>query len=163
MKKTYFLVLILALVFPGVVARAAGEFDYIVIKGPGITGDINVSNPLFTADINTFADFSKGSIETPADPGQGYQIVRMHADGSKGIPYDQLHYYPYTGYVYYDGIVNGFSEDGGKWYIANPEIEEPFRAILAEDARLTWIPFVVLAVLLIGFFVAYQMKPKQAK
>lgn len=86
MKKTYFLVLILALVFPGVVARAAGEFDYIVIKGPGITGDINVSNPLFTADINTFADFSKGSIETPADPGQGYQIVRMHAEGSKGIP-----------------------------------------------------------------------------
>lgn len=125
MKKIYFLLLILALVIPGVVARAAGEFDYIVIKGPGITGDINVSNPLFTADINTFADFSKGSIEPPTDPGQGYRIVRMHADGSKGIPHDQLHYYPYNGYVYYDGIVNGFSEDGSKWYIANPEIEEP--------------------------------------
>lgn len=163
MKKIYFLLLILALLIPGTAALANGEFDYIVIKGPGITGDINVSNPMLTQGIFTFADFSKGDVNPPADPGAGYQIVRMHADGSKGIPYDQLHYYPYTGYVYYDGIVNGFSEDGGKWYIANPAIEEPFRAILAEDARLTWIPFGVLAVLLIGFFVAYQMKPKQAK
>ncbi|MBK8782762.1 MAG: hypothetical protein IPO22_13350 [Anaerolineales bacterium] len=163
MKKIFFLVLALALFVPVTTTTAAGEFDYIVIKGPGITGDINVSNPLLTQDIFTFADFSKGDVNPPAKPGSGYQIVRMHADGSKGIPYDQLHYYPYTGYVYYDGIVNGFSEDGGKWYIANPEIEEPFRAILAEDARLTWIPFGVLAVLLIGFFVAYQMKPKQAK
>ncbi len=163
MKKIYFLFFVIALLIPSTAVLANGEFDYIVVKGPGITGDINVSNPLFTADILTFADFSKGSIEPPAKPGSGYQIVRMHADGSKGIPYDQLHYYPYTGYVYYDGIVNGFSEDGGKWYIANPEIAEPFRAILAEDARLTWIPFGVLAVLLIGFFVAYQMKPKQAK
>ncbi len=163
MKKIFLFLFALTLLLPITGARATGEFDYIVIKGPGITGDINVSNPLFTADIYSFADFSKGSIEPPTDPGQGYQIVRMHADGSKGIPYDQLHYYPYKGYVYYDGIVNGFSEDGGKWYIANPEIEEPFRAILAEDARLTWIPFAVLAALLIGFFVAYQMKPKQAK
>lgn len=160
MKKIYFLFLMLALVIPGTVALADGEFDYIVVKGPGITGDINVSSPLFTADIYTFADFSKGSVSPPTDHGQGYQIVRMHAEGSKGIPYDQLHYYPYTGYVYYDGIVNGFSENGGKWYIANPDIKEPFRAILAEDARLTWIPFAVLAALLIGFFVAYQMKPK---
>lgn len=161
MKKIIFLVLAIALFAPVSAVIAAGEFDYIVIRGPGITGEINVSNPFFTEDIFTFADFSKGNINPPSDPGQGYQIVRMHADGSKGIPYDQLHYYPYTGYVYYDGIVNGFSEDGGKWYLANPEIEQPFRAILAEDARLTWIPFAVLAVLLTGFFVAYQMKPKQ--
>ena len=163
MKNIFFLVLALALFVPVTATTAAGEFDYIVVKGPGITGDINVSNPVLTQDIFTFADFSKGDVNPPTKPGSGYQIVRMHADGSKGIPYDQLHYYPYTGYVYYDGIVNGFSEDGGKWYIANPEIEEPFRAILAEDARLTWIPFWVLAFLLIGFFVAYQMKPKQAK
>ncbi len=161
MKKIYFLLLILALLIPGTAALANGEFDYIVIKGPGITGDINVSNPMLTQDIFTFADFSKGDVNPPADPGAGYQIVRMHADGSKGIPYDQLHYYPYSGFVYYDGIVNGYSEYGGKWYTANPDIEEPFRAILAEDARLTWIPFAVLAVLLIVFFVAYQRKPKR--
>ena len=69
MKKIYFLLLVLALVIPGVTVFAAGEFDYIVVKGPGITGDINLSNPLFTANIFTFADFSKGSIEPPAKPG----------------------------------------------------------------------------------------------
>lgn len=162
MKKILFLVLAaIALFVPVAAVIAAGEFDYIVIRGPGITGEINVSNPLFTEDIFTFADFSEGSINPPSDPGLGYQIVWMHAEGSKGIPYDQLHYYPYSGYVYYDGIVNGYSEYGTQWYLANPEIEEPFRAVLAEDARLTWIPFAVLAVLLIGFFVVYQMKPKR--
>ncbi len=161
MKKIRFLFLVLVLVIPTTIAHANGKFDYIVIKGPGITVDINVSDPVFTQDFFAFSDFSKRSIDPPADTGAGYQIVRMHVEGSKGIPFDQLHYYPYTGYVYYDGIVNGFTEDGGKWYIANPAIEEPFRAILAEDARLTWIPFAVFAVLAIGFFIAYQMKPKQ--
>ena len=161
MKKIIFPLVILVLFIPLTFAFAKGEFDYIVIKGPGITVDINVSDPVFTQDFFAFADFSKGSIDPPVDPGSGYQIVRMYVEGSKGVPFDQLHYYPYTGYVYYDGIVNGFTEDGGKWYIANPAIEEPFRAVLAEDARLAWIPFAVLAVLLIGFFIAYQMKPKQ--
>ncbi len=161
MKKIRFLVLVLVLVIPITMVHASGEFDYIVVKGPGITGDINVSAPQFTQDHFVFADFSQGSIDQPVDPGSGYQIVRMYVEGSKGVPYDQLHYYPYTGYVYYDGIVNGYTEDGGKWYVANPAIEGPFRAILAEDARLTWIPFAVFAVLAIGFFIAYQMKPKQ--
>ena len=160
MKKIHFLFAVLAFLIPTTAVLADGTFDYIVIKGPGITVEINVSDPVFTQDFFAFADFSKGSIDPPAEPGSGYQIVRMRAEGSKGIPFDQLHYYPYTGYVYYDGIVNGFTEDGGKWYIANPAIEEPFRAVLAEDARLTWIPFAVFAVLAVGFFIAYRMKPK---
>jgi len=161
MKKTTFLFLVLALVIPTAGAFAKGKFDYIVITGPGITGDINVSNPALTQDYFAFADFSKGDINAPAAPGAGYQVVRMIAENSKGIPYDQLHYYPYTGYVYYDGVVNSFSKDGGKWYVANPAIEAPFRSALAEDARLTWIPFAAFAVLLIAFLIAYQTKPKQ--
>ncbi|MCX6059883.1 MAG: hypothetical protein NTW69_17250 [Chloroflexi bacterium] len=161
MKKTLFFFLVLALFIPTAFAFAKGKFDYIVIKGPGITGDVNVSNPVLTQDYFTFADFSKGGVAEPAEPGAGFQVVRMVAEGSKGVPYDQLHYYPYTGYVYYDGIVNGFSEDGGKWYIANPAIKEPFLSALAEDTRLTWIPFAVLVILLSGFFIAYRTKPKQ--
>ena len=160
MKKIYLYLLILVLVIPTTIAFASGEFDYIVIKGPGITGDINVSNPELTQDYLAFADFTKGSIDPPAVPGQGYQVVRMYTEGSKGVPYDQLHYYPYTGYVYYDGIVNGFSEYGTKWYPANPAVEKPFRAALAEDARLAWIPFAIFAVLLIAFMIAYQKRSK---
>jgi len=161
MKKIRFLFLVLALVLPTAFVFAKGKFDYIVIRGPGITEDMNVSNPVLTQDETTFADFSQGSVNPPAEPGAGFQVVRMIANGSKGVPYDQLHYYPYSGYVYYDGIVNGFSEDGGKWYIANPAIKEPFLSALSENTRLTWIPLTVLAILLTVFFIAYQTKPKQ--
>lgn len=161
MKKTLFLFLVLALVIPTAIAFAKGKFDYIVIKGPGINGDVNVSNPALTQDDFTFADFSQGNVAAPAEPGAGFQVVRMIVDGSKGVPYDQLHYYPYTGYVYYDGIVNGFSEYGSNWYIANPAVKEPFLAALAENTRLTWIPLAVLGVLMAGFYIAYRTKPKQ--
>ncbi len=161
MKKIFLLLLVLTLILPTAAALANGDFDYIVIKGPGITGDINASSPVLIQDYFAFADFSKGSVAPPADPGEGYQVVRMYAEGSKGVPFDQLHYYPYTGYVYYDGIINGYSEYGSQWYAANPAIEEPFRAVLAEDARLTWIPFAIFAVLLVGFFIAYQARPKK--
>ncbi len=157
MKKIYLFLLVLFLLLPTTVF-AQGEFNYIVVKGPGITGDINVSTSLLIQD-DSFADFSQASVNPPADAGQGYQIVRMYVEGSKGVPYDQIHYYPYTGYVYYDGIVNGFSEQGGKWYLANPAIEKPFRAVLAEDARLTWVSLAIFAVLFVIFLLNYYRKP----
>lgn len=160
MKKIYILLLLLLFVIPTTAVFADGQFDYIVIRGFGIMEDINVSNPLLRS-MDAFADFSKGSANPPADPGIGYQVVRMHTEASKGVPYDQLHYYPDSGYVYYDGIVNGFSEDGTQWYVANPAVEKPFRAALAENARLTWIPLMIFIVLVIVFSVAYRARPKQ--
>ena len=159
MKKIMFLCLALCLLIPAVTVLAKGNFDYITIKGPGITGEINVTNPALTEDFFAFANLSQGAIEPPADPGQGYQVVRVYVVNDKDQPFDQLHYYPYTGYVFYDGVVDGSSEYDGKWYAANPSAQEPFRAALAERARLTWIPFAVLAVLLAVFFIAYRAKP----
>ncbi|MEW6406590.1 MAG: hypothetical protein AB1649_32815, partial [Chloroflexota bacterium] len=119
-----------------------------------------VTSPVLTEDFFFFADFSKGSIEAPADPGQGYQVVRVYVVDNKDQPFDQLHYYPYTGYVFYDGLAGGgSSEYDGKWYAASPAAEEPFRSVLAERARLTWIPFAVLVVILAGFFFAYRKRP----
>ena len=158
MKKMIALFLALGILIPSALVFAKGQFDYINITGPGITGDLTVTNPALTQDFFVFADFSKGVIDTPADPGQGYQVVRIYVVDNKEQPFDQLHYYPYTGYVFYDGVVDGSSEYDGKWYVANPAAEEPFRAALAARARLTWIPFVVLAVILVGFFIAYRKK-----
>lgn len=142
---------------------AKGNFDYLAVKGPGITGEINITNPALTGDFFAFADFTQGAIPPPADPGQGYQVVRVYVETVNGKPspkpFDQLHYYPYTGYVFYDGIVNGSSEYDGKWYAANPAAEQPFRAALAERARLTWVPFAVLVLIVGGFFIAYNRKP----
>lgn len=164
MKKLAFL-FVIVLLLPVSLALAKGDFDYLTVKGPGITGEVNITNPVLASDFFAFADFTQGPIAPPADPGQGYQIVRVYVETVDGkptdYPFDQLHYYPYTGYVYYDGIVNGSSEYDGKWYTANPSAEEPFRAVLAERARLNWIPFAVLIVILGGFFIAYYRTPKK--
>ena len=45
--------------------------------------------------------------------------------------FDRLHYYPDTGFVYYDGLVNGSSEYDGKWYTAKPEIKTVFESALS--------------------------------
>jgi hypothetical protein len=159
MKKILPILAALGLAIPMLTATAKGNFDYVTVKGPGITGEINITNPALTDDFFAFADFSRGSIASPSAPGEGYQVVRVYVADNNDQPFDQLHYYPYTGYVYYDGVVNGSSEYDGKWYAANPAAEGPFRAALAERARLTWIPFAALVVLLIVFFIAYRAKP----
>jgi hypothetical protein len=46
-----------------------------------------------------------------------------------------LHYYPDSGYVFYDGIVNGSSEYDGKWYTANPNIKSVFEAALVAQTQ----------------------------
>ena len=163
MKKIFALLLALMVLVP-TAAFAKGEFDYITVKGPGIVGEIDVTNPALTQDFFAFADFTQGEIPAPIDPGQGYQIVRVYVEFTdskpKDLPFDQLHYYPYTGYVYYDGVVEGSSEYDGKWYAANPAAEAPIRNVLFQRALLAWIPFGVLVVALIWFFVAYNRKPK---
>lgn len=164
MRKIFALLLALGILIPTALVFAKGEFDYITIKGPGITGEINVTNPELTQDFFAFADFAQGEVPAPVDPGQGYQVVRVYVEFTdskpKDLPFDQLHYYPYTGYVYYDGLVGGSSEYDGKWYAANPAAEKPFRNVLVQRALLAWIPFGVLVVALIGFFIAYNRKPK---
>lgn len=162
MLRKIVLLLVLGLLIPATVALAKGNFDYITVKGPGITGEINITNPALTDDFFVFADFRQGAVPAPADPGQGYQIIRVYLETVDGKPtdqlFDQLHYYPYTGYVFYDGLVNGVSEYDGKWYAANPAADAPFRAVLAERARLNWIPLAALIVIMAGFFIAYLKK-----
>lgn len=162
MKKLLIFAFALSVLIPSAFVLAKGGFDYITIKGPGITGEVNVTNPALTAGFFAFADFSKGAIDEPADPGEGYQVVRVYVvtenEKPSPTPFDQLHYYPYTGYVYYDGLVSGSSEYDGKWYTANPSAEEPFRTALEQRARLTWYPFAILVVLLGVFFFMYRRK-----
>ncbi len=160
MKKFLIFTLALCLLIPSALAFAKGEFDYITVKGPGITGEINITNPALTANFFAFADFSKGSIAEPLNPGEGYQIVRVYVVDNQAAAFDQLHYYPYTGYVYYDGLAAGSSEYDGKWYAADVDASEPFRAALSQRARLSWVTFGVLIVLVVVFVVAYYRKPK---
>lgn len=161
-RKFFIYLVAFGMLFPLTAVLAKGNFDYLTVKGPGITGEINITNPALTEDFFAFADFMQGEVPPPADPGQGYQVIRVYLETVDDKPaarlFDQLHYYPYTGYVFYDGLVEGASEYDGKWYAANPAADAPFRAVLAERARLNWIPLAVLLVILAGFYIAYLKK-----
>lgn len=163
MKKIIAAIFVFGLLIPGMSAFAKGNFDYIIIRGPGIEEDINITDPVLTQDFFAFADFSKGAVDAPANPGEGYEVVRMYYVNNKPQPFDLLYYFPYTGYVYYDGIANGSSEYDGKWYVENPSVNKPFRAVLTARAKTIWIPLAAFVVILGWFFFAYRAKPKQAQ
>jgi hypothetical protein len=116
-------------------ALAKGGFDYIAVTGADLETEIRFTDRVLTADFFAFADFYEDRTGAPADPGEGYEITRFYMNGARGVIFDRLHYYPGTGYVFYDGIENGESEYDGEWYIARPEIKPLFEAALAAQEK----------------------------
>ena len=108
-----------------------GGFDYITISGPDLKEAVLVNDIALTEDFFTFANFYEDRTEAPADPGVGYEILRYYKEGVGARAFDRLHYYPESGFVFYDGIENGESEYDGEWYIANPEIKPILESTLA--------------------------------
>lgn len=129
-RNTFGLVLLLSLL-TAVAAFAKGGFDFLTITGPGLKDAIHVNDPALTEGFFTFANFYEDRTQAPADPGEGYEITRFYAEGIGDRAFDRLHYYPESGLVFYDGIVNGSSEYDGGWYTANPEIKPLFESALS--------------------------------
>ncbi len=113
---------------------AKGSFSFIVITGSTLKSEIRATDPALTTDFFAFADFSRNRVDAPANPGEAYEITRYYIDHTRENAFDRLHYYPDTGYVFYDGIVNGSSEYDGKWYKADPEIKTAFEKVLSAPA-----------------------------
>jgi hypothetical protein len=129
------LALILTL-FTSMTVLAKGSFAFISITGPDLKEAVRVSDLALTEDFFTFADFYRDRVEAPTDPGIGYEITRYYVDGKRELAFDKLHYYPDTGFVYYDGFVNGSSEYDGEWYSADPNIKAVFESALYNQIRL---------------------------
>ena len=119
-----------------ITALAKGGFSFISITGPELKEPIRISDRVFTEGFFAFADFYRDGTEAPADPGMGYEITRYYVVGSRESAFDKLHYYPETGFVYYDGIVNGSSEYDKKWYTAKPDLKTIFENALYTQIRL---------------------------
>jgi hypothetical protein len=113
---------------------AKGAFDFISITGPGLKGAVQITDASLTEEFFTFANFYDARTNEPAEPGQGYEITRHYKQGVSDVIFDRLHYYPETGFVFYDGIENGESEYDGEWYTANPDIKAVFESALAVQA-----------------------------
>jgi hypothetical protein len=125
---------LMALLVTALPAFAKGGFSFITITGPNLEEEIRLSDPALTEDFFAFADFYRDQTNAPADPGAGYEITRYYLDGNREIAFDHLHYYPETGFVYYDGIVNGSSEYDGEWYTAGTTIKSAFENALSVRA-----------------------------
>jgi hypothetical protein len=121
---------VVALLIMSIPVFAKGGFDFITITGPDLKEAVRVSQANLTEDFFTFANFYEDKIKAPVDPGKGYEITRHYVQGVSDIVFDRLHYYPETGFVFYDGIENGDSEYDGEWYTANPEIKTIFESVL---------------------------------
>jgi hypothetical protein len=112
-------------------ALAKGEFAFLTIEGGDLAGTLRSNDKALTTDFFAFADFSRAPLAAPADPGRAYLITRYYIDHGREAAFDQLHYYPEAGLVYFDGLVNGFSDYDGQWYSANPQIRPVFEFALA--------------------------------
>jgi hypothetical protein len=115
-------------------ALAKGNFSFITISGGNLKSELRITNPIFVEDYFAFADFLKDKARAPADPGMGFEIKRYYLDQSREQAFDHFHYYPDTGFVYYDGLVNGYSEYDGKWYTAKTGIKPAFENLLPIQA-----------------------------
>ena len=129
------LALLLSLI-TSVTGLAKGQFSFIAVTGGQLTDVVRLSDPALTEDFFAFADFYRNKGEAPADPGVSYAITRYYVNGHTETAFDRLHYYPETGYVYYDGIVNGSSEYDRKWYTAKPDMQKAFETALTTELRL---------------------------
>jgi len=115
---------------------AKGSFAFITVTGSNLKEPVRLTDPTLTTDFFTFADFYQDKAEAPTDLGMAYEITRYYIDGKTESVFDKLHYYPDTGFVYYDGIVNGSSEYDGKWYTAKQDMKPVFEAALNSQIRL---------------------------
>jgi hypothetical protein len=114
---------------------AKGGYAFITVSGPGLQEEVRTTDAALTTNFFAFADFYRDKTTAPANPGVGYEITRNYIDGNREYVFDRLHYYPETGFVYYDGIENGESEYDGEWYIAKTEIKVVFQSALSIQTR----------------------------
>lgn len=120
----------LALLFTlitSITVLAKGGFSFVTITSPNLKDEVRATDPALTVDFFAFADFYRNKVEAPANPGKAYEVTRYYVYKTREYAFDRLHYYPDTGFVYYDGIRNGSSEYDGKWYTAQPGIEKTFK------------------------------------
>ena len=125
--------LLSALLFFAPSALAKGNFSKIVISGGHLTSDIEVTDPALLGFFS-LSDFPNARVNEPLNVSQVYVISRGGEENHAFKAWDRLLYYPNSngpgGYIYYEGLLNGWSEYDGKWYIASTEGDAALRRLL---------------------------------
>ena len=138
-RRSLGLALLLALL-TSVTVLAKGGFSFIMVTGSDLKEPVRITDTRLTEDFFAFANFYEDRVGAPTKPEVGYDITRYYIDGKREIAFDHLYYHPKTGYVFYDGIVNGSSEYDGDWYKANPDIAGAFESALSAQTQSVVFP-----------------------
>jgi hypothetical protein len=121
--------------------NAKGSFNCFLLYGDGKAIEVMDSSLLL---FDTFNDFSTSIPGSPSVITPGFLIARGATDNRTGdcTPIDTLRFFPSSlgagskPVVYYEGLVNGWSELDGKWYYAKPEAAAALeRLLLYDEAR----------------------------
>jgi hypothetical protein len=140
---------------------AKGSFGKLIVYGEGEAVEITHQDLLAFDSFNEFSAPYRGipSVTTP-----GLLIIRGAVDSRTGqfVAFDSLRLFPETSssdaFVYYEGLVNGWSEYDHRWYAARPEAGEALLAALgssAADARGTSPSTVLIATTVIAGAVGF--------
>ena len=120
--------------------HAKGPADRITITGPGLTSELVIADraTLDALSMTALEDFLAPVTEIPENLGPGYELTRFYQGNNESyVPFDHVMYYPdrsgQGGYVLYLGIVNGWSENDGRWFPAHSASDAVMRRVLADN------------------------------
>ncbi len=117
-------------------ALAKGPPQHVRIDGPGLADPLEITEPgeLEALGMASLEDFFS-SVPDPGALARVYLLTRSYQDGDRMVPFDQVLYAPGPpgdrGYVYYVGIINGWSEYDGKWFRATRIGTQAIEGLLA--------------------------------
>jgi hypothetical protein len=128
--------LLLILVLPAA-AGAKGRFERVTIAEEGSTVETLVTDEALL-DFFAFSEFPKQVLAQAPRPTTKAYVVTRGGFTPDGVyhAFDRLHYYPaasqgHSGFVYYDGLVSGWSEYDHKWYAASAEGDRAMSRFIA--------------------------------
>lgn len=121
-------------------ALAKGVWGKVEISGAGISGVAEITDQklLDAFAMHIFQDLEQDSIDPPEIIGGGYKMLRGWDDVYGHFdPFDKIYYYRDpaggSGYLYYDGLVNGSSEYDHHWYRVTATGEAAMREVFADQ------------------------------
>jgi hypothetical protein len=128
--------LLCALLLPAAVG-AKERFERVTIVEEGSSVAVQVTDAALL-DFFSFSEFPAQILAHPPKPTTKAYVVMRGTVTPDGVyeAFDQLHYYPgesptQPGFVYYDGLVKGWSEYDKKWYVASAEGDRAMAKFIA--------------------------------
>jgi hypothetical protein len=142
MKRLSLLLLFVLLAVFVQTAVAKGPMQIVGVAWPGSSETIWIEDPAILEHLSmaAFEDFYQ-AVEFPVKipVSGGIEINRFYQENNLATPvhFDRLFYFRSTesepGYVYYYGLVNGWSEYDGHWFRVKPKGEEVLLDVLKEN------------------------------